>query len=211
MKRITKYIALSLVCIMLINTTTVFAQSSNVDSESQYVCDKNTNKVIIDNAGVMINGNYYTISEFENQLDKAVLVSENNRQQTRVTIGAGIYFIPGIGEIAIVATGVIVVAGVTIAAGTWLYKTITDWLDDSSRREIAEIRAKIPSRLRDEDGNVDLGNFKEKVKGKNSYKEKGGWTIDRDTAGHGGRRWKLKDKSGDRVASLGEHGEVLGK
>lgn len=34
MKRITKYIALSLVCIMLINTTTVFAQSSNVDSES---------------------------------------------------------------------------------------------------------------------------------------------------------------------------------
>lgn len=37
------------------------------------------------------------------------------------------------------------------------------------------------------------------------------WTIDRDTAGHGGRRWKLKDKSGDRVASLGEHGEVLGK
>ena len=67
------------------------------------------------------------------------------------------------------------------------------------------------TRLRDEDGNVDLGNFKEKVKGKNSYKEKGGWTIDRDTAGHGGRRWKLKDKSGDRVASLGEHGEVLGK
>ncbi|WP_346919241.1 hypothetical protein [Lacrimispora sp.] len=41
--------------------------------------------------------------------------------------------------------------------------------------------------------------------------EKKGWTIDKDTANHGGRKWKLKDKSGNRVASLGENGEVLGK
>lgn len=43
------------------------------------------------------------------------------------------------------------------------------------------------------------------------YKESGGWIIDKDNAGHGGRKWKLKDKAGNRVASLGENGEVLGK
>lgn len=96
-------------------------------------------------------------------------------------------------------------------AGTWLYNTITEWLSNSQARTIAKIRAKIPSRLRKENGDVDLGKFNEKVGGKNSYKEKGGWTIDKDTAGHGGRKWKLKDKAGNRVASLGENGEVLAK
>ena len=43
------------------------------------------------------------------------------------------------------------------------------------------------------------------------YKEEGGWAIDKDTAGHGGRKWKLKDKKGNRIASLGKNGEVLGK
>ena len=35
--------------------------------------------------------------------------------------------------------------------------------------------------------------------------------VGKDTAGHGGRKWKLKDKAGNRVASLGENGEVLAK
>ena len=56
-----------------------------------------------------------------------------------------------------------------------------------------------------------LGKFKNKVKGKTSYKEEGGWAIDKDTAGHGGRKWKLKNKKGNRIASLGKNGEVLGK
>lgn len=122
---------------------------------------------------------------------------------------AGVYFIPGIGNIAIAATGAIFVAGVSIAAGTWLYNTITDWLSDSDSRKIAKIKGKIPARLRNENGDVDLGKFDQNVKGKTSYKEKGGWTIDKDNAGHGGRKWKLKDKDGNRVASLGENGEVL--
>lgn len=212
MKKFTKYIALGLACLMSINTTTTaFAQGSTNETNYQYANAENSSNVIIDNAGVTINGTYYTIAEFESLLDKAVLVSQDDEPQTRAAIAAGIYFIPGIGEIAIAATGAIVVAGVTVAAGTWLYNTITNWLSDSSKKEIAKVRASIPSRLRDENGNVDLGKFKNKVKGKNSYKEDGGWTIDKDTAGHGGRKWKLKNKSGDRVASLGENGEVLGK
>lgn len=54
-------------------------------------------------------------------------------------------------------------------------------------------------------------NFDQKVSGKTAYKEKGGWTIEKDTSGHGGHKWKHKDKSGNRVASLDENGKVLGK
>lgn len=74
---------------------------------------------------------------------------------------------------------------------------------------IAEIKAKIPNRLKDKNGDVDLGKFNNKVKGKTAYKESGGWQIDKDTSGHGGRKWKLKNKSGERVASLDGDGKVI--
>ncbi|ERI74160.1 Uncharacterised protein [[Clostridium] symbiosum] len=191
---------------MFINTNiSAFAQN-NYDSTAIQSENVPSGSVIITENGVTINGVYYTKAEFTNLLNQAVEVSnsEDNGIQTRGPIAAGVYFIPGIGEVAIAATGAIVVAGVAVVAGTWLYKT-------SQARTIAKIRAKIPSRLRKENGDVDLGKFNEKVGGKNSYKEKGGWTIDKDTAGHGGRKWKLKDKAGNRVASLGENGEVLAK
>ena len=177
---------------MFINTNiSAFAQN-NYDSTAIQSENVPSGSVIITENGVTINGVYYTKAEFTNLLNQAVEVSnsEDNGIQTRSPIAAGVYFIPGIGEVAIAATGAIVVAGVAVVAGTWLYKT-------SQARTIAKIRAKIPSRLRKENGDVDLGKFNEKVGGKNSYKEKGGWTIDKDTAGHGGRKWKLKDKAGN--------------
>ena len=65
--------------------------------------------------------------------------------------------------------------------------------------------------MKDGEGNVDLGKFDENVKGKNAKKEKGGWEIEKDTAGHGGSKWKLKDKKGKRVASLDGNGKILRK
>lgn len=38
----------------------------------------------------------------------------------------------------------------------------------------------------------------------------GRWSVEKDTAGHGGRKWKLK-KDGKRVGSLDENGKVLSK
>lgn len=188
-------------------SATAFAESNSTYTNVENASDVAGN-VIITNDGVTINGVYYTKAEFESLLNKAVKIET---PQTRAAIAAGIYFIPGIGQIAIAAMGAIVVAGVAVAAGSWLYDTITNWLSDSTAREIAEVRAKIPSRIRDENGDVDLGQFDQKVSGKTAYKEKGGWMIDKDNTGHGGRKWKLKDKSGNRVASLGENGEILEK
>lgn len=207
-KNYKKYLAGMLACVMVVSTsTTAFAENNSTYVNVDNATDVAGNVIITDD-GVTINGIYYTKTEFESLLNKAVKVET---AQTRAAIAAGIYFIPGIGEIAIAATGAIVVAGVAVAAGSQLYDTITNWLSDSTAKEIAEVRAKIPSRLRDENGDVDLGQFDQKVNGKTAYKEKGGWMIDKDNAGHGGRTWKLKDKSGNRVASLGENGEVLGK
>ena len=167
-----------------INTTTVtFAQNSTSTQKYESANTEVSNNVIIKNSGVIINGTYYSIAEFESLLDHAILISETGNSSARIA--------------AIV--------------GTWLYKTITNWLSNSSKREIAKIRASIPKRLRKKNGDVNLGKFKNKVKGKTSYKEEGGWAIDKDTAGHGGRKWKLKDKKGNRIASLGKNGEVLGK
>ena len=78
-------------------------------------------------------------------------------------------------------------------------------------KEAEEAKKDIPERLKDGEGNVDLGKFDQNVKGKNAKKEKGGWEIEKDTSGHGGSKWKLKDKKGKRVASLDENGKVLRK
>ena len=156
LKKLKKYVALGLSCLIAINTTTVtFAQNSTSNQEYESANNEVSNSVIIKNSGVIINGTYYSIAEFESLLDHAILISETSNSSARIAaIGAGIYFIPGIGEVVIAATGAIAVAGVTITVGTWLYK---------------------------------------------------------DTAGHGGRKWKLKNKKGNRIASLGKNGEVLGK
>ena len=70
----------------------------------------------------------------------------------------------------------------------------------------------IPTKLTDGSGNVDLGKFNQRVKGGTSYKNPDtGWQIDKDTAGHGGSQWKLKNPQGGRVASLDANGKVLRK
>lgn len=49
------------------------------------------------------------------------------------------------------------------------------------------------------------------VKTRTGYRESRGqaWSIDKDTAGHGGRAWKLKNPKGKRVASLAPDGAYL--
>ena len=80
--------------------------------------------------------------------------------------------------------------------------------------KISDVVKKIPRKLRKNDGYVDIDKFKNgiKVKGKKAYKEEDGWIIEKDTGKHGQKgkeQWKLKDKEGNRVATLGEDGKIL--
>lgn len=55
-----------------------------------------------------------------------------------------------------------------------------------------------------------MDSFSQKMKGKNAYKDPKTWYyIDKDTSNHGGRKWKLKDKNGERRASLSGDGKIL--
>lgn len=66
----------------------------------------------------------------------------------------------------------------------------------------------IPNRLLTSGGGVRVTAFP--IKTRTGYREDRGppWSIDKDTAGHGGRAWKLKNSKGVRVASLYSNGMI---
>ena len=205
MKKFRHALSFLLVFVMLFSTSVpAFATSFPPENENS--------SVIVTDSGVYINDVYYTQEQFVQLLETAQEMETETGNQTRsaaAALVAGTWYIPGIGQVIVTAAGAVLVAGAVIEVGSWIYDTVVEWF--ATRAEIKEAKEKIPERLKDEDGEVDLDNFDQKVNGKTAYKEKGGWTIEKDTAGHGGRKWKLKDKSGNRVASLDENGKVLGK
>ena len=123
----------------------------------------------------------------------------------------GTYLIPGVGQVVISAALLIFLGKQAVEAGTEIFNKVQEGLQVHFAKEAEEAKKDIPERLKDGDGNVDLGKFDQNVKGKNAKKEEGGWEIEKDTSGHGGSKWKLKDKKGKRVASLDENGKVLRK
>ena len=123
----------------------------------------------------------------------------------------GTYLLPGIGEVLITTTLAVFLGKAAIQAGTEIFNKVEQGLAIHFSKEAEEAKKDVPERLKDGEGNVDLGKFDENVKGKNAKKEKGGWKIEKDTAGHGGSKWKLKDKKGKRVASLDGNGKILRK
>ena len=123
----------------------------------------------------------------------------------------GTYLLPGIGQICITANLAVFLGGVAIEVGTEIFNKVEEGIKIYFSKEAEEAKKDVPERLKDGEGNVDLGQFDQNVKGKNAKKEEGGWEIEKDTAGHGGSKWKLKDKKGKRVASLDENGKILRK
>ena len=123
----------------------------------------------------------------------------------------GTYLIPGVGEIVITAGLAILLGKAAVELGTEVYKKVEEGLTIHFAKEAEEAKNQVPDRLKDSNGNVDLGKFDQNVKGKSAKKEKDGWEIEKDTAEHGGSKWKLKNKKGERVASLDENGKILRK
>ena len=122
----------------------------------------------------------------------------------------GTYLIPGVGEIVITASLAILLGKTIIDAGTEIYTKVESGLQIYFSKKAEEAKKKIPARLKDDDGNVKLDKFNEKVSGNSvKKKEKGGWVIEKDGTQHGGSKWKLKDSDGKRVASLDENGKDL--
>lgn len=126
---------------------------------------------------------------------------------------AGIYLIPGIGEVAITATAIII-GGVVIGSVVYgLISIIVSWVNTYGQAQIAEASGNTPSKIKTPDGRVDLSKFDQKKpsNGPPTWIGPLGYMIQKDMANHGGRIWKLLDRAGNRIASLAEDGKILGK
>ena len=51
------------------------------------------------------------------------------------SFSAGLYLIPGVGEVLITATGAIIVAGVTVRVGSFLYDTIKTYFAEHTKNK----------------------------------------------------------------------------
>ena len=76
---------------------------------------------------------------------------------------------------------------------------------------ILKVSQKIPRKLKIADGKIDKSKFSINLNGRKGFKEKKGWYVERDYAGHKQSYWKLKDPNGKRVASLDEHFNIVGE
>ena len=186
-----------------------------ISHEDTYNNSDNNNVVITDDS-IIISGKEY---KNEKELEELLITAEQIDTENGITprsvavipgFSMGSYFVPGVGEILILATGVVVIAGVTIHVGHWAYKKIKSWFSNY-KKNIANYYD-IPERLLDSKGNVRLGDFTNKVKGKDAWRDpKTGYTKEKDKSGHGGKKWKIKDKKNNRKASTDENGKILSK
>lgn len=120
-----------------VQPNSAYSNSSNRvgqnDGEDISKATNDSNKVIVTNHDVTINGKTISKSEFKKALKSATFEDTNTVENSDPTFGVSLFvapaavaplFIPGIGEAYITAAGTVVVAGVAVAAGTWLSKTV---------------------------------------------------------------------------------------
>lgn len=135
------------------------------------------------------------------------------------------WFIPGVGQVTVGATLAVAVGGTVLG---WVAPKVKDFLISKAKEKKATTKKApkkntnkptekeraandIPSRLK-KNGKVNKGLFNQKVSGKRvKYKEKKGWYIEKDTAGHKGSVWKVFNQKGERKASIKNDGTIVGK
>lgn len=132
---------------------------------------------------------------------------------------AGVYFIPGIGQVAITVTGTVVIGGATIAAGSWLYNQVTAYF---GKKDAEKAASEIPKSLKKTNMQVDLSKFKDKNGRTPANKSSGTftngkWIITKDNSGHLGyngnkKAWKIsKSGASKRTGSLDSNGYIIDK
>ena len=126
MKKIYIIICFILIVRMIVANTgyIVYAKEKNVKSNS------------VTRDCININGKSFSRAEFEKALNNASVISINNTSITnRGTIAAGVYFIPGVGEVLITVTGVVIVGGIVICAGSWVYNKIVTYFAEHTKNK----------------------------------------------------------------------------
>lgn len=109
---------------------------------------------------------------------------------------AGVYFIPGVGQIASSASEAIVLGEIATGVRHWVYKTINDGLKNLQNN--ASKTNGTPKGLLDSNGRINFRNFNQKVNGKNALLNKilKQAMLKKITEGMAEESGKIKDKTG---------------
>lgn len=198
MKKAKKLVSYILIFTMVFSTNiTAFASATTPPSDKA---------VVTTDDYIYIDGKSFTQEEFSALLNATTpeecLVSQNNQQNSRAVAVLAVYFVPGLGEVALLATGAIAIGATVYSVGSWAYNTFTNWLKTSAKKEAQDAAKKVSNKVKVNGSNdkVDLGQFKDKngktPKNKNSgtftsTKDKR-YTIKKDTAGHTGYDGTIK-------------------
>lgn len=140
MKTLKKVLTMLLALTIILNTNmTAFANGTATDHNVNSVntSAENDGNVVVTDTGVYINGTFYTKAEFIKLLDTAQEV-QNPQSRSAIALVAGTWWIPGVGEVIITAAGAIIVAGVIVEAGSWIYDAVTDWFAKRAFNKSAE-------------------------------------------------------------------------
>lgn len=223
MSKLNCFVGGVLTAALMLSSTPAYATTSqsqdnnfNYSNLENYQPNPNAPSVFVTSDGVFVDGKFYSKEEFTNRLQEAI--DDNTAgYSSRVAVAAplaGVYLVPGIGEVAITVTGVIVVAGSVIAVGSWLYNTITTLLSNAHENEVDSARARIPRSLLRGD-NLDMSKFRSKNKCGDLIGPSN-WWLSRNTCQtpHKGDKWKLFHRENGvarRIASVTESGEIVGK
>lgn len=135
MKKFRHALSFLLVFVMLFSTSVpAFATSFPPESENS--------SVIVTDSGVYINDVYYAQEQFVQLLEAAQEIETETGNQTRsaaaAALVAGTWYIPGIGQVIVTAAGAVLVAGVVVEVGSWIYDTVVEWFATRAFNKSAE-------------------------------------------------------------------------
>ncbi|KPG69505.1 hypothetical protein [Enterococcus sp. RIT-PI-f] len=118
----------------------------DIEEENEVQYDKKEASATIDitKNKLIINGVTYNKVKLLHLLNTAYELSSSSScdRQPRFAAVAGVYLIPGVGEVALAATGAIILGGVTIGAGHWAYKTITSYFSNKASGPVGKSNLK---------------------------------------------------------------------
>ncbi|MDG3142854.1 hypothetical protein MKL29_08555 [Streptococcus suis] len=148
-----------LLCSVILSIQTVLPSATILANDINNNEDQTTinQQIVVTDTELIINGKTYSEQELEELLETAI-PQPRFQSRSAVAIGgaaayAGSYFIPGVGQVLLLATGIVIIGGVTIYAGHWAANTIRNFFgnednmtanDIISNRRKAGIRQKFP-------------------------------------------------------------------
>ncbi len=189
---------------MIMSLPPIFADQNTVSLKSDKISSvtNSSKNVTVGTNGIVIKGKFYSKKQFKALLDTAIKLeapTDQNSVGTRaLPLVAGIYFIPGIGEVAIAATGVILIGGAVISLTSWAGQMVSNWflqkaVEEEYQKDKANgvptdkhtVTSNEPPTTSSPNSSLDLKKPNESTKQRRYYDKNGNADMDIDYS-HGG-------------------------